>query len=179
MCMLRRDFILSFTSVAAFLLSVRKQCTAFVQPASLTTSNIHVPVVELHALPPLPDLSHVGSFLISASNDIGIEEAFKDDIQFIDPTIKLELGVFAAVVLLLVAASALLGQMDNAIEKVLGDFEKTMKSKYASKWIEIEDELEGLGSAERTQKLGAIMERMQKEEPKLMERVNADMASFN
>lgn len=112
------------------------------------------------------------------SDDIGIEEAFKDDIQFLDPTIQLELGIFAAVVLLLVAANALLGQMDGAIEKVLGDFEKVMKNKYASRWIEIEEELEGLNGAERTQKLGIVMDRMQKDEPKLMEKVNADMSSM-
>ena len=120
----------------------------------------------------------VGGLLVSAADDIGLEEAFKDDIQFLDPTIKLELGIFGAVVLLLVAANALLGQMDSAIEKVLGDFERAMKSKYASRWIEIEEELEGLEGAERTQKRGAIMERMNRQEPKLMERVNADMASY-
>ena len=121
---------------------------------------------------------HVGSILISVSDDIGIEEAFKDDIQFLDPTIQLELGIFAAVVLLLVGANFLLGQMDGAIEKVLGDFEKVMKSKYASRWIEIEEELGGLAGAERTQKLGIIMDRMQKDEPRLMEKVNADMSSM-
>ena len=122
--------------------------------------------------------AHIGGFLISAADDIGIEEAFNDDIQFLDPTIKLELGIFGVVVLLLLAANALLGQMDSAIEKVLADFERAMKSKYASRWIEIEEELDGLEGAERTQKLGAIMERMQNEEPKLMERINADMASY-
>lgn len=155
--------------------------SAFAPPArftaSLTAGNTPVQV-GLHALPPLPDLSHVGGILISASDDIGIEEAFKDDIQFLDPTIKLELGIFAVVVLLLVAANALLNQMDNAIESVLRDFEIVMKSKYANKWIEIEEELEGLDDAERTQKLGIIMDRMQRDEPKLMERVNADMSSM-
>ena len=153
--------------------------SAFVAPTSLTFSSSSS--TELHALPMLSSSStfaHIGGFLISVADDIGIEEAFKDDIQFLDPTIKLELGIFGVVVLLLVTANALLGQMDNAIEKVLGDFERAMKSKYASRWIEIEEELEGLEGAERTQKLGAIMERMQNEEPQLMERVNADMASY-
>ena len=162
----RRDLaFFSLASVAVSLSSV----SAFVLPTSLTSGT------ELGALP--TSLAHISSFVVSAADDIGIEEAFKDDIQFLDPTIKLELGIFGAVVLLLAAASALLGQMDNAIEKVLEDFERTMESKYASRWIEIEEELEGLEGAERTQRLGAIMERMQVEEPKLMERINADMAS--
>ena len=173
--MLCKYLMFSIVSAAAFLLPA---ICAFVPPASLTAGNIPVQVhVALHALPP-PDLMHVGSILISVSDDIGIEEAFKDDIQFLDPTIQLELGIFAAVVLLLVAANALLSQMDGAIEKVLGDFEKVMKNKYASRWIEIEEELMGLDDAERTQKLGIIMDRMQKDEPRLMEKVNADMSSM-
>ena len=161
----------------ATIAAIVSTASAFVAPASLTCSSRST---ELRALP-MPSSSsafaHIGGFLISAADDIGIEEAFKDDIQFLDPTIKLELGIFGVVVLLLVAANALLGQMDSAIEKVLGDFERAMKSKYASRWIEIEEELDGLEGAQRTQKLGAIMERMQTEEPKLMERVNADMSS--
>ena len=177
MFMLCKYLMFSIVSAAAFLLPA---ICAFVPPASLTAGNIPVQVhVALHArLPPLPDFSHVGSILISAVDDIGMEEAFKDDIQFLDPTIQLELGIFAAVVLLLVAANALLSQMDGAIEKVLGDFEKVMKNKYASRWIEIEEELEGLDDAERTQKLGIIMDRMQKDEPRLMEKINADMSSM-
>ena len=183
--MLCKYFMFFIVPAAAFLLPA---ICAFVPPASLTAGNIpvHVQVardgrplqVALHALPPLPDLSHVGSILLTASDDIGIEEAFKDDIQFLDPTIKLELGIFAAVVLLLVAANFLLSQMDNAIESVLSDFEEVMKNKYASRWIEIEEELEGLDGAERTQKLGIIMDRMQKDEPRLMEKVNVDMSSM-
>ena len=175
MFILCKHLMFSIVPTFAFLLPA---ICAFVPPASLTAGNTPVHVAPLHALPPLPDFSHVGSILISASDDIGIEEAFKDDIQFLDPTIQLELGIFAAVVLLLVAANALLGQMDGAIEKVLGDFEKVMKNKYASRWIEIEEELEGLNGAERTQKLGIVMDRMQKDEPKLMEKVNADMSSM-
>ena len=167
---------LMFSIVSAFAFLMPAIC-AFAPPASLTAGNTPVKLA-LHALPPLPDLSHVGSILISASDDIGIEEAFKDDIQFLDPTIQLELGIFAAVVLLLVAANALLGQMDGAIVKVLGDFEQVMKSKYASRWIEIEEELEGLDGTERTQKLGIIMDRMQKDEPRLMEKINADVSSM-
>ena len=175
MFMLCKYFMFSVVSAFAFLLPT---ICAFVPPTSLAAGNIPVQVhVALHALPP-PALSHVGSILISVSDDIGIEEAFKDDIQFLNPTIQLELGIFAAVVLLLVGANFLLGQMDGAIEKVLGDFEKVMKSKYASRWIEIEEELGGLAGAERTQKLGIIMDRMQKDEPRLMEKVNADMSSM-
>ena len=175
MFMLCKYFMLSIVSAFAFLLPA---ICAFVPPASLTAGNTPVHVAPLHALPPLPALSHVGGILISASDDIGIEDSFKDEIQFLDPTIQLELGIFAAVVLLLVAANALLSQMDGAIEKVLGDFEKVMKNKYASRWIEIEEELEGLDGAERTQKLGIIMDRMQKDEPRLMEKINADMSSM-
>ena len=155
-----------------------KTASAFVAPATFACTCRSSTDLQALPMPPLSSFAQIGGFLVSAAEDIGLEEAFKDDIQFLDPTIKLELGIFGVAVLLLVAANALLGQMDNAIEKVLGDFERAMKSKYASRWIEIEEELEGLEDAERTQKLGAIMERMQREEPKLMERVNADMASY-
>ena len=88
--------------------------SAFVAPASFTCSSSRT---ELHALP-LPSSSsavaHIGGFLITAADDIGIEEAFKDDIQFLDPTIKLELGIFGVVMLLLVAANALLGQTSSS-----------------------------------------------------------------
>mmetsp|Transcript_10597 Transcript_10597/g.21374 ORF Transcript_10597/g.21374 Transcript_10597/m.21374 type:complete len:215 (-) Transcript_10597:3055-3699(-) len=154
---------------------------------------------ELHILPPpvsstidsvhFNDASaslshHVSSMLVAAAQDIGIDEAFTDEIDlFGDPLVQKMVGAFGVVIVVLLAANALLGQMDGAIRNVLGDFEQAMRTRYASRWIEIEEELEGLGidseteSPERTEALMKIMERMEREEPAMMERVNAEMGT--
>ena len=155
---------------------------------------------KLHALPPpvsstidfvhFNDASaslshHVSSMLVAAAQDIGIDEAFTDEIDLVgDPLVQKMVGAFGVVIVLLLVANVLLGQMDGAIRNVLGDFEQAMRTRYASRWIEIEEELEGLGidseteSPERTEALMKIMERMEREEPTLMERVNAEMGTY-
>jgi 3-methyladenine DNA glycosylase AlkC len=65
--------------------------------------------------------------------------------------------------------------MDSAIEKVLRDFESTMKKKYASRWVSIETKLKGLKEPDRSQKLFEIMEDLQKTEPDFYAKVNEDM----
>lgn len=65
--------------------------------------------------------------------------------------------------------------MDAAIENVLVDFERTLKTKYASRWVSIENKLEGLVEPERAQVLFQIMEDLQEREPDFMVQVNRDM----
>lgn len=108
--------------------------------------------------------------------DKGIEEAFQDDIIYFDSTIQLIGGAAIVLVLLAAAAKFFLDKMDEAIEKVLVDFERTMKDKYASRWVSIEAKLDGLQEPERSQKLFSIMEELQTSEPQFMDKVNKDMA---
>ena len=61
-----------------------------------------------------------------------------------------------------------------SIEKVLVEFESTMKRKYASRWVSIAAKLEGLDEPERSQKLFAIMEQLQETEPQFMAKVNGN-----
>jgi len=89
--------------------------------------------------------------------------------------VQLLFAGFGVVVLLAILAKFFLNQMDAAIEKVLVDFESTMKRKYESRWVSIEAKLEGLSEPERSQKLFEIMEGLQQTEPMFMEKVNRDM----
>lgn len=129
----------------------------------------------------IPPLSSLPSLLLSEEGiirsdkvnvPIGFENAFSDDIVLVDSTIQ-KLGVgFGVLVILAVAAKFFLNKMDEAIEKVLVDFEKTMKRRYASRWVSIEAKLEGLEEPARSQKLFAIMEELQESEPQFMAKVN-------
>ena len=105
-----------------------------------------------------------------------MEEApFTDQIDILDPTIQTLLGVFGIFILLAVAAKALFDQMDTAIGKVLVDFETTMRRGYSNRWEVIEKQLEGTSEEERPAKLFEIMEKLQREEPALMARINQDI----
>ncbi len=108
---------------------------------------------------------------------MGFEDAFQDDIVLFDSTIQLLAIGFGVLVVLALAAKFLLNQMDSAIEKVLVEFETTMKGKYASRWVSIEAKLDGLVEPERSQRLFAIMEELQVSEPDFMAQVNRDMGS--
>jgi hypothetical protein len=123
----------------------------------------------------LPSLLLSEEGIIGSDNTnvpIGFENAFSDDIVLVDSTIQ-KLGVgFGVLVILAVAAKFFLNKMDEAIEKVLVDFEKTMKRRYASRWVSIEAKLEGLEEPARSQKLFAIMEELQESEPQFMAKVN-------
>lgn len=112
------------------------------------------------------------------NNDIAFEDAFTDQIDpFGDSTVQLIFIGFGIVIILSIIAKLLLNQMDDAIEKVLIDFERVMKVKYPSRWVSIDKKLEGLGEVERSQKLFEIMEGLQQSEPDFMKRVNEDMSS--
>jgi uncharacterized Fe-S cluster-containing radical SAM superfamily enzyme len=69
--------------------------------------------------------------------------------------------------------------MDDAIEKVLTEFEVVMKEKYQSRWVSIESKLDGLEEPQRSQRLFQIMENLQQTEPDFMDKVNKDMASLS
>ncbi len=109
--------------------------------------------------------------------DIAFEDAFNDNINFFnDSTIQLLFAGFSILVLLAIIAKSLFNQMDNAIQKVLVDFETVMqKEKYKQKWMDIQTELDGLDELERSVKLFEIMEQLQRDEPQFMEKVNNDM----
>ena len=122
-------------------------------------------------------LSALSPFLLSDVADntpAAFEDAFNDDIVLVDSTIQLLLAGFGVFVILAVAAKFFLNKMDEAIEKVLVEFESTMKRKYASRWVSIAAKLEGLDEPERSQKLFAIMEQLQETEPQFMAKVNGN-----
>lgn len=105
----------------------------------------------------------------------GFENAFQDEIVLFDPTVQLFAIGFGIIVTLGIAAKFLTNQLDKAIERVLLEFEATMKSKYESRWVSIEAKLDGLVEPERSQKLFAIMEELQASEPDFMAQVNREM----
>lgn len=101
-------------------------------------------------------------------------DAFTDEIVFFDDSIKVLLFSFTAFVVLALVAKFFLNQMDSAIEKVLNEFESTMKTKYASRWVSMEAKLKGLKEPERSQRLFEIMEELQKLEPEFYAKVMGD-----
>ena len=115
-----------------------------------------------------------------SSSDIPMEQAFQDSIDFFDfsgplGTILLASASVAALLLLL---KSLTNQMDAAIEKVLLDFESTIKDNYPQRWDKIAAELDQLPNEERPAKLVSIMEQMQEEEPEFMTQVKEKMTNW-
>ena len=147
--------------------------------------------------------SPLSSLILSDANsnkeDIAFEDAFNDNIQlFNDSTIQLLFVGFTILILFSILIKSILTQMDDAIEKVLVDFETVMtrNEKYRGKWKEIEEQLQqvqrkglegsnnnGSGTGndlermqkQRMQKLFEIMEDLQQNDPEFMEKVNNDM----
>jgi hypothetical protein len=95
-----------------------------------------------------------------------------------DPILRNIVAVFGIVILVLVAFNALTAKMDSAIEEVLVDFEKGMRDFYPSEWYELEEEagLKDLDQMERSVKLIAIMDRLQKEEAEFMAKLAKQIA---
>jgi hypothetical protein len=128
--------------------------------------------------------SFLPSFLTAEDipGDVQVEnipDAFMDQVDLVnDPLIRNIVAVFGIIVLVLVAVNALLAQMDSAIENVLVDFEKTMRAIDPTRWYELEEEagLKDLDQIQRSVKLIAIMERLEKEEPEFMAKLNKKMA---
>ena len=116
--------------------------------------------------------------LAAIEDDISFGDSFTDEIDvFGDPTVRALTIGFGVLVILATAAKFFLNQMDSAIEKVLLDFESTMKRNYASRWVSIEAKLDGLEEPMRSQKLFEIMEGLEQDEPAFMEMVKGDMSS--
>mmetsp|Transcript_15193 Transcript_15193/g.23316 ORF Transcript_15193/g.23316 Transcript_15193/m.23316 type:complete len:187 (+) Transcript_15193:93-653(+) len=112
----------------------------------------------------------------STSSDDAAAAAFTDSINYFDGTIGTMGIVFVVVVGVLAALKALGGQMDQAIEKVLVEFEVCMKRFYPQQWQEIEAKLEKTTTAdERSAKLFEIMEQMEQDEPALMAQIKEKM----
>ena len=153
---------------------------AFFTPNALyltTTSKVACNAVPLSSLTPSLLLSFDAVEDLINNSPEGFENSFNDEIVLMDPTIRLLLTGFGVVVVLALAAKFFLNKMDEAIEKVLIEFENTMRSKYESRWVSIEAKLDGLDEPERSQRLFAIMEDLQQSEPEFMAKVNNDMAA--
>eukprot|EP00586_Coscinodiscus_wailesii_P022971 CAMPEP_0172500980 /NCGR_PEP_ID=MMETSP1066-20121228/144895_1 /TAXON_ID=671091 /ORGANISM="Coscinodiscus wailesii, Strain CCMP2513" /LENGTH=173 /DNA_ID=CAMNT_0013275523 /DNA_START=34 /DNA_END=555 /DNA_ORIENTATION=- len=148
-------------------------------------STFHLPTItksvtsKHHALP----LSTLQPSILLSTNGIpsdniptnaGFEDAFTDEISLFDPVLAI---VFGIVLLVVLGVTFTVDKMDDAIGKVLVEFETTMKDKYRSRWVSIEAKLDGLGDVERSQRLFAIMEELQESEPEFMARVKRDMGS--
>lgn len=154
-------------------LFLKAATTAFVAPHHALHRTTAASKVACHALP-------ISTLLSAELTDIapaGFDDAFTDELVFFDPTIRLLLTGFGVFVVLALIAKFLLGQMDGAIEKVLVEFEGTMRAKYASRWVSIEAKLEGLDEPERSQRLFQIMEKPEQDESDFMAQVNRDMAA--
>jgi hypothetical protein len=67
--------------------------------------------------------------------------------------------------------------MDAAIEKVLVDYEATLKRFFPQRWELIAEQLVGLEGDERDIKLLALVEDLQEKEPAFMARVKEKMAT--
>lgn len=172
---------MNFNEIIAFILIQSFTTSAFVAPnAFLSSAAPRVAVassaMSLSNLP--PSILLTDEMNSNTENvPVGFEDAFQDDIVLFDSTIQLLAIGFGVLVVLALAAKFLLNQMDSAIEKVLVEFETTMKGKYASRWVSIEAKLDGLVEPERSQRLFAIMEELQVSEPDFMAQVNRDMGS--
>lgn len=180
---------LSFRSlifiVITFISQLLTIATAFVSPKqsfSITTNTKRAKSLLKHHAFLSSSISTIteSSLLINSNenNDIAFEDAFSDNVDiFGDSAIQPILIGFGVLVILALVVKFFLNQMDSAIEKVLVDFESTMKDKYASRWVSIEAKLDGLNESERSQKLFQIMESLQQTEPFFMEEVNKEMIS--
>jgi hypothetical protein len=115
-----------------------------------------------------------------SNTDIPMEQAFQDSVNLFDlsgplGTILISTG---AAIALLIMLKSLTSQMDAAIEKVLVDFESTMRENYPERWNVISAQLDNVSPDERPSKLVFIMEQMQEEEPEFMNQVKEKMTDW-
>jgi len=119
------------------------------------------------------------TFLVAAEvdTDVPFDNAFQDEINFLDGPVKIAFAVFGVVIVLLTVLSALSSKMDDAIYQTIRDFETTMREYYPGRWKRIEDEIQskGLTGDERDIKLLQIMEDMQEKEPAIMTQIRQKM----
>lgn len=118
----------------------------------------------------------VANGIISPTDDETLFAPFTDQINYLDGPILAMLGISGVVLVALVGFKLLTDQMDSAIEKVLVDFEGTMKESYPQRWqSDIRPQLEQLQGEARQQKLVQIMEELQSKDPEFMRRVEQKM----
>ena len=185
--------VISISAVAGFLvllsLWIAPSCTAF-SLASLrldqtitTISTLHsTNTLKLPATPPFQSIDIATTVLTptesslllvaattSGEGDIGLDEAFQDTISFTDGPVGVLVAAFAVFVILAVGLKTVMSEMDSAIEKVLEEFETSLKRYYPKRWETIEEtSLAGLSGDERDIKLLKVMEELQREEPEFM-----------
>jgi hypothetical protein len=155
---------------------LQESCHGFVIPknglAFVATSSTTRDSTALGALP----FDMPTSLLVTVDEAVdNIDAAFSDSINAMDGPIKIMIGTFGIVILVLVALKALAGQMDNAINQVLLEFETTLKRFHPQRWKTIEEQLEGLEGDPRDVKLLTMMEELQDTEPKFMAKVEEQM----
>ncbi len=153
-------------------------CHAFLGPRSVIhhVSFHHEKALFQQASTPLQLVGDFTSSVLTA-DDIVTDQAFSDSIVTFDGPIRNMAIGFAVVVLLLVGLKALTDQMDAAIEKVLVDYEATLKRFFPQRWELIAEKLVGLEGDERDVKLLALVEELQEKDPAFMARVKEKMAT--
>jgi hypothetical protein len=157
-----------------------------VMPSSPFSASAQRLKSECRAVSPLQAYQHVSSVAIpSFLPSFLTAEDIPDDTQLEripfdvnDPILRNIVAVFGIVILVLVAVNALTAKMDSAIENVLVDFEKGMRAYYPDSWDELEEEagLKDLDRIERSVKLIAIMDRLEKEESEFMAKLAKQIA---
>jgi len=155
------------------------QVTPFTATIGITPPATKQSPSSLFALPPA-FLDNSNLILADDSSaDIPIEQAFQDSVDFFDLSGPLGTILLATVgvVALLVLLKSLTNQMDAAIEKVLVDYESSLKKISPQRWEEIAAELEKVPAEELPEKLVSIMEKMQEEEPELMSEIKEGMTN--
>ena len=105
------------------------------------------------------------------------DQAFSDSIVTFDGPIRNMAIRFAVVILVLAGLKVLTDQMDAAIEKVLVDYEATLKRFFPQRWELIAEQLVGLDGDERDIKLLALIEALQESDPAFMARVKEKMTT--
>lgn len=163
-------------------------CQAFVSPAAATRSAFAIggtfPASSLSTLPLhlLQGGLDMSSLMLADSDGAVVDAAadaavFTDSIDIFGGPIKIMVGLFGVVVIALVALKALADRMDTAINKVLFDFEATLRRFHPQRWQEMETELEGLEGDTRDVKLLTMMEGLQDTDPVFMNKVEEQMKS--
>lgn len=159
------------------IVSLQSSADAFAPPRTLPSAT-HRRAFARPALEALPPQLADGWCSVPPSlitSQVAEVDPFSDSISFFDGPILTMAGGAVAVMVLLVAFKSLMGKMDEAIGKVLVDFEEAMKTTYPQRWVEMEEELEGLEGVDRDVKLYELMDQMEKENPNFMARVKDTM----
>lgn len=108
---------------------------------------------------------------MATTDDTGMQDAFQDEISWADGPVRIMGLAFVTVILLLTGLKVVVDQTDTAIKKVLADSEEALKRYHPQRWAKIEEELQGFTGDDRYQKLIAIMESLEEQEPELMSQV--------